>query len=63
MKIFGKVLRARRGQGMTEYVGISTILLLGALGLIAGWPFTRALFDALQMYIDLYFYSLNLGIG
>ena len=54
---------AARGQAMTEYISIVTVLLLGGLGAFVGWPFTEALFQALQGYIDLYFYALNLAIG
>lgn len=54
---------AARGQAMTEYISIVTVLLLGSLAAFAGWPFTEALFTALQTYIDLYFYALNLAIG
>lgn len=52
-----------RGQAMTEYISIVTVLLLGGLGAFVGWPFTEALFQALQGYIDLYFYALNIAIG
>lgn len=54
---------AARGQAMTEYISIVTVLLLGSLAAFVGWPFTEALFTSLQVYIDLYFYALNLGIG
>jgi hypothetical protein len=52
-----------RGQAMTEYISITTVLLLGGLAAFIGWPFTQQLFNALQTYIDLYFYALNLAIG
>jgi hypothetical protein len=52
-----------RGQAMTEYISIVTVLLLGSLAAFLGWPFTSALFAALQGYIDLYFYALNIAIG
>jgi hypothetical protein len=48
---------------MTEYISITAVLLLGILGAFIGWPFTEQLFNALQTYIDLYFYALNLAIG
>lgn len=54
---------AARGQAMTEYISITVVMLLGVVGAFVGWPFTRQLFDALQTYIDLYFYALNLAIG
>jgi hypothetical protein len=52
-----------RGQAMTEYVSIVTVMLLGTLAAFVGWPFTRLFFEALQKYIDLYFYALNVAIG
>jgi hypothetical protein len=52
-----------RGQAMTEYISISAVMLLGTLAAFAGWPFTRLFFEALQKYIDLYFYALNVAIG
>ena len=52
-----------RGQAMTEYISITTVMLLGVVGAFVGWPFTEQLFNALQTYIDLYFYALNLAIG
>lgn len=54
---------AARGQAMTEYISIVTVLLLGSLAAFVGWPFTEALFNALQLYINLYIYALNLAIG
>jgi hypothetical protein len=63
-----KLLRTRRGapargQGMTEYISIVTVLFLGGMVAFVSWPFTRDFFLALQNYIDLYFYALNVGIG
>lgn len=52
-----------RGQAMTEYVSIVTVLLLGSMAAFVGWPFTEALFNSLQFYINLYLYALNLAIG
>ena len=63
MKLSLKKSRFSRGQGMTEYVAITTILLVGGLALMTGWTFTKMLFDALQLYLDTYFYALNLGVG
>jgi Flp pilus assembly pilin Flp len=51
------------GQAMTEYASITTIMLLGGIGLAGSWPFTMMLFDGLQRYLDLYFYALNLAVG
>jgi hypothetical protein len=63
MKLRTRPGAAARGQAMTEYISIVTLLLLGGLVAFGGWPYTRLFFEALQLYIDLYFYSLNLGIG
>lgn len=56
-------LRDESGQALTEYAGITTILLLGTIAAGVSWPFTRQLFNGLQAYLDLYFYALNLAIG
>jgi hypothetical protein len=63
MRVRTHRLARARGQAMTEYVSIITVLFLGSMAAFVGWPFTQALFDALQTYIDLYFYALNLAIG
>ena len=52
-----------RGQAVTEYISITAVLLFAALAAVLGWPFTQQLFNALQSYIDLYFFALNLAIG
>jgi hypothetical protein len=52
-----------RGQAMTEYISITAVLLFAGLAAFIGWPFTQQIFNALQMYIDLYFFALNLAIG
>ncbi|WP_164020963.1 hypothetical protein [Pyxidicoccus trucidator] len=54
---------ARRGQAMVEYALIVTLLMVGTVVGFMGWPFTRLLFEALQSYVDLYFYALNLAVG
>jgi hypothetical protein len=54
---------ASRGQAMVEYAAVSTVLILGTLVAFAGWPFTRQLFDALQQYVDLFFFALNVAVG
>ena len=51
------------GQSTAEYASITTIFLMGGLGMTAGWPFTRLLFEGLQAYVDLFFYSLNIALG
>jgi len=58
-----QLARAESGQAMTEYAATTTILLMGGLAAGAAWPFTRALFVGLQLYVDLYFYGLNVAIG
>lgn len=63
MKLRTHRAAAARGQAMTEYISITAVMLLGVMAAFVGWPFTQQLFDALQTYIDLYFYALNLAIG
>lgn len=36
---------------------------MGTVVGLVGWPFTRRLFEALQSYVDLFFYALNLAVG
>jgi Flp pilus assembly pilin Flp len=52
-----------RGQAMVEYALIVTLLMVGTVVGFVGWPFTRRLFEALQSYVDLYFYALNIAVG
>lgn len=52
-----------RGQAMVEYISVSAVLMLGTLVAFAGWPITRLFFDALQAYVDLFFYALNVAVG
>jgi hypothetical protein len=54
---------AARGQAMVEYISLVTVLMLGSVVAFAGWPFTRLFFEALQSYIDLFFYALNVAVG
>jgi hypothetical protein len=48
---------------MVEYISLVTVLMLGSVVAFAGWPFTRLFFEALQSYIDLFFYALNVAVG
>jgi ABC-type antimicrobial peptide transport system permease subunit len=48
---------------MVEYVSITTVLALFGVASYLGAPLTQQLFEALQAYIDLFFYALNLAIG
>ncbi len=57
------LLRDQSGQAMTEYASITTILLLSGIAAGATWPYTRQLFGAIQIYIDFYFFCLNLAAG
>jgi hypothetical protein len=63
MKLRTSKAAMARGQAMTEYISITAVLLLAGMAAFLGWPFTQQLFNALQTYIDLYFYALNLAIG
>lgn len=58
-----KWLLDESGQAATEYVSITTILLFGTLAAGAAWPYSKVVFQALQGYIDFYFYALNLAVG
>ncbi|NMO14182.1 hypothetical protein HPC49_19335 [Pyxidicoccus fallax] len=55
--------KASRGQALVEYSLILTLLVAGTVLGFVGWPFTRRLFEALQGYVDLFFYALNLAVG
>jgi hypothetical protein len=63
MKLRARRTSMARGQAVTEYISITAVLLFAALAAVLGWPFTQQLFNALQSYIDLYFFALNLAIG
>ena len=63
MKLRTRRASLTRGQAMTEYVSITAVLLFAGLAAFLGWPFTQQLFNAMQSYIDLYFFALNLAIG
>ncbi len=59
-----------RGQAMVEYASISAILTVGLLAVTVNWstpgttgPITQLFFEALQGYVDLMFYALNLAVG
>ncbi len=58
-----RLLADESGQATAEYASITTIFLMGGIGMTAGWPFTQMLFEGLQAYVDLFFYSLNLALG
>jgi hypothetical protein len=63
MKLRTRRAAVARGQAMTEYISITAVLLFAGLAAFLGWPFTQQIFNALQSYIDLYFFALNLAIG
>lgn len=50
------------GQGMTEYATISSILLLGGIGTVTGWPFFNGFMTAYQSYMTSIFFVLNLAL-
>ena len=50
-------------QAMTEYISITTIMLFGTLAAGAAWPFSRLVFQALQAYINFYYFALNVAVG
>jgi len=51
------------GQAVTEYASITFLLLTSAIAAGASWPVWAKLFQYLQVYIDLYFYALNVAVG
>jgi hypothetical protein len=55
--------RFPRGQAMTEYAGISTILIFGAIAAGVVTPVGKLFVQALQQYVDLMFFALNIGLG
>jgi hypothetical protein len=58
-----RLTRAARGQATVEYAGISTILLFGALAAGLVTPVGKLFIEAMQQYVDLFFYALNVAIG
>ncbi len=55
--------RHARGQAMVEYAGLSTLLLFAALTMGVVTPVGKIFVDALQQYVDLFFYALNVAVG
>lgn len=51
------------GQAMTEYASITVLMLFTCIAAGASFPFSKALFNALQTYISFYFYALNAPLG
>jgi len=58
-----RLLLDESGQAMTEYVGVSTLLLFGSMAAGAAYPFSKLVFQALQGYVNFYFYCLNIAVG
>ena len=48
---------------MVEYVTVNTLLLFTFLAVAGGWFWTGALTNALQSYVDLFFFTLNLALN
>lgn len=55
--------RLRRGQAMTEYASISTLLIFSGMTAALVTPVGKLFVDALQQYVDLFFYALNVAVG
>lgn len=62
-----RLARDQRGQAMVEYSTITFFLLIGTagLGFAFKWPgmnvsLAQAIYSALQVYVDSYYYSLHL---
>ncbi len=56
-------LRDESGQAMTEYIGVTTLLLFSTIAAGAAWPYAKVMFNALQTYVSFYFYALNAPLG
>ena len=53
------LVKDEEGQGMTEYAATSTILLLGGVGVIGGWPFFGMLINGLDAYLKSVYFVLH----
>ncbi len=51
-----------RGQAMTEYASITTMLLLGGLAAGTGWPYFRLMIGGLDKYLTSVYFTLNLAL-
>lgn len=58
-----RLLRDESGQAMTEYVGVTTLLLFSTIAAGSMFPVAQVVFRGLQFYIDFYFFCLNLAVG
>ena len=56
------LIRGQRGQAMTEYASITTMLLLGAIAGGTGWPYFQLMIRALNGYLKSVYYVLNLAL-
>ncbi|MCP3057894.1 hypothetical protein LXT21_03795 [Myxococcus sp. K38C18041901] len=63
MKPITRRRASQRGQAMMEYTLLLTLMVLSTMLAFGGWPFTQRLFQALQSYVDLYFFALDLAVG
>lgn len=59
----GAILSDESGQGAAEYASISVLLLGSLAGASLMSPIVKRFFEGLQLYVDLYFYALNLALG
>ena len=55
--------RLQRGQAMAEYASISTLLIFSAMAAGLVTPVGKLFVDALQQYVDLFFFALNVAVG
>ena len=51
------------GQAIVEYSTLTYMLLFLALGAASSTPVVPAFFKALQNYVDVMFYALNVAVG
>jgi len=55
-----RLLRKPRGQAMMEYAATTSLLLFGAIGVGAVWPFYSGLVGAFDRYLGAIYFTLNM---
>lgn len=62
LRSLSTLLLDQSGQGMTEYATISSVLLLGGIATVSGWPFFRGFMIAYQDYMTSIFWVLTMAM-
>lgn len=52
----------QKGQGMTEYASITTLLVFGTIAATGGFPFFKMLIEAFDRYLSSVYFTLNLAL-